>query len=181
MGIRLGLVPTGCEDNDVYNYLLEEFEVNETDCWGEEELLAEFGKEAVEQLEQMDFICLRSDEHYQLSFNVFPTIPYKLVQMVAAGNRSYSFHEILQIFPSGGGRSCASRKMKDLLIFLQDFGQVETFPSPSIGFTWITGPSDFADDCMNKVHKAARLLEPAFLTQAKVNEGVTTLKKLIGS
>lgn len=175
MAVRLPLYPFHLGNNVCYLYICEDAEKTGVDTWNYGELIRKFGSDNVKQLVTLGILIKQRHEYVRLSFKVMGQTPYEVKKILE--KEICHFTEVLTKLPRQ--TKVSSNRLKNWLVFLENFSLIQLFPEPMSGVTCIVSDCGKFEDDISEIYSTTNYMEPAFIYQSDVEDGVFELTKLI--
>jgi hypothetical protein len=179
------LYPGTLGDNDCYLQLIGEYTRDHIDSWVLKDLIYEYGNLAVDELLNEMFISKVRDGRVQLSFKVEYTVTWFILDYVSQEVRT--FMELLHML----GDSSTSTRLKNCLIYLENFGTIQRLELNGSGLTCIAAvetAEELSHDTWCKVGAMVNRslmwsdhLDTRYLHTMNVEDGCKELNELIRS
>ncbi len=171
MAVHLSLTPAGMNDSLLYEWCIIRFEKGE-DQWDTDYLLQKFHPQEIQSMINRGYLVKVRNEHLKLGFRVIGTLSFNVTKF--ADRSMLYFSELLSKLPKNA--RCSGNKLRDCLIFLMNFGQIQTFTLPVWAITCIAADDQKFEPSLDRLYTWGQHVESKYLYRVDVNEGLNEWK-----
>lgn len=167
LAIHLGLLPAGFNDSQLYAWCVTQWEKGH-ESWELDELLQRFSAEEIQNMLNRGYLAKVRNERVKLGFRVIGTLSYNVSKF--ASREIHCFTELLMKLPKNA--RCSGNKLRECLVYLTNFGQIQTFTLPASAITCVVAENTSFDDSIDRLYSWGDRIEHRFLYQVDINEGL---------
>jgi hypothetical protein len=160
MAIHLPLYPSTMGSNPVYLKLMDDWTLDSVERWSEYDLRRRYTRGMIEHLIDEQIVKRDRNESLRLMFRIPGTPPSLILTFLSEEMRT--FQELQQMFPRVS--RCSPNKLKNLLIYLHNFHQIQylTLPATTLTLIALEGP-EWSEQQINDIYESdSRGIEPRF-------------------